>query len=223
MMCGAKARQSGQPCRVPAMKNGRCHKHGGSTPTGIAASRFVTGRYSKYLPSRLAGRYEEAAGDTELLALRDDISLLDTRIGQVVAALETGESRETWAVLASSWTTLEAQFQTLLDTGETPEDMESTIGGIAKLMRDGLSEGYVWAEIRGLLKERVSLVSAEQKRLVEMQQFVTAEQAMTLVSAVMASVRRHVSDRTALAGISADLAGLVVRDGGELGAAGSAV
>jgi hypothetical protein len=27
--CGAHARTTGQPCRAPAMKNGRCRMHGG--------------------------------------------------------------------------------------------------------------------------------------------------------------------------------------------------
>ena len=29
--CGAKRKANGQPCRAPAMKNGRCHKHGGAS------------------------------------------------------------------------------------------------------------------------------------------------------------------------------------------------
>lgn len=29
--CGAKRKVNGQPCRAPAMVNGRCHKHGGAS------------------------------------------------------------------------------------------------------------------------------------------------------------------------------------------------
>ncbi len=32
--CGAKARTTGDPCRRPAMANGRCRFHGGATPSG---------------------------------------------------------------------------------------------------------------------------------------------------------------------------------------------
>ena len=90
--CGAKKRGKDETCRAPAMANGRCRIHGGLQPQGIARPGFKTGRYSKYLPARLAGRYEEAASDPELLALKDDIALLDTRIAQTVSALDTGES-----------------------------------------------------------------------------------------------------------------------------------
>ena len=203
------------------MSNGLCYMHGGPTPKGIAAPQFKTGRYSKYLPSRLAGRYEEAISDPELLALRDDIGLLDTRISGVVAALDTGESQESWSAMMALVSQLETEWQTLLDDGEPPETMERTVEAIGKTARQGLSQGYVWAEIRGLLKERAALVSGEQKRLVEMQQYVTATEAMGFVGAVMASVRRHVSDRRALSAISSDLTGLSLRPGRESGVPGA--
>ena len=53
--CGARAKRTGQPCKAPAMENGRCRLHGGKstgpkTPEGLAYSRrarLVHGRYSK--------------------------------------------------------------------------------------------------------------------------------------------------------------------------------
>lgn len=187
------------------MSNGRCHKHGGASLSGLASPVLVTGRYSKHLPTRLISRYQQAVSDPDLLALRDDIGLLDTRIGQVVSALDTGESKEAWVSLLSIWSTFEEQFQSLLDTGEPPEEMEGTVSKVSTLIRSGLSESYVWSEIRGLLKERADLVANERKRMVELQQYVTAEKAMLFVTAVMDSVRRNVSDRDALAAISADI------------------
>lgn len=214
-ICSARKKRTGDPCGSFALANGKCRVHGGMSLSGIASPAFRTGRYSKHLPSRLAGRYEEAASDPELLGLRDDIALLDTRISGVVEALDTGESQESWTVLSATWRAFEDQWRMLLDTGEPPEEMESTVEYITKLMRDGLSQGYVWNEIRGLLKERKDLVNSEQKRLVEMQQFISAERAMTFVGAVMASVKRHVSDRAVLASIAADLGALSLRDGSE--------
>lgn len=198
---------------MAAMPNGRCRIHGGKSLAGIANPCFKTGRYSKYLPARLAERYEEAISDPELLALKDDIGLLDTRIASVVSALDTGESQEAWSSLFALWSQLDQEMQALLDEGETPETMERTVASLGETVKRGLSEGYVWSEIRGLLRERASLVGAEQKRLVEMQQYVTATQAMGFVASVMASVRRHVSDRSALAAISSDLTGLSLRPG----------
>ena len=191
---------------MAAMANGRCRLHGGSTPNGFALPYTKSGRYSKYLPTRLAGRYEEAIADGELLALRDEIGLLDARISQVVSALNTGESREAWAALSSVWFQFSEGWKDL-----PPDDMERTVEQITELVRNGLSESYVWSEIRGLLKERNDLVASERRRLIEMQQYITAERAMLLVSAVMDAVRRHVSDRDALTAISADIGSLAAR------------
>lgn len=40
--CGAYARTTGEPCKAPAMKNGRCRMHGGK-----AGRKSIHGRYSK--------------------------------------------------------------------------------------------------------------------------------------------------------------------------------
>lgn len=32
--CGALAKSTGEPCKLPAMRNGRCSHHGGRTPSG---------------------------------------------------------------------------------------------------------------------------------------------------------------------------------------------
>lgn len=215
-LCTAKSKRTGDPCQRPPIQ-GRtvCYHHGGMTLQGIASPTFKTGRYSKYLPNRLLERYREALDDPELLALKDDIGLLDTRIGQVVAALDTGESRESWLVLSEAWSQLDQEMAMLLDEGEVPETMERTVASLGQTIRNGLSEGYVWSEVRGLLKERQALVAGEQKRLVEMEQYVTATQAMGFVASVMASVKRHVHDRDALAAVAADLTRLSLRASGQ--------
>ena len=97
--CHGTSKRSGLPCDRDAMPNGVCYTHGGNSRAGIASGTFKTGKYSKYLPARLVGKYEEAAADPELLALRDDVALLDTRIVTVVSALNTGESQEAWTSL----------------------------------------------------------------------------------------------------------------------------
>ena len=61
--CGAHARTTGQPCRSPAMKNGRCRMHGGK-----AGRKPVHGFYTK------AAKDERRAGRAQLNAL---LALLD--------------------------------------------------------------------------------------------------------------------------------------------------
>jgi hypothetical protein len=47
--CGAKTR-SGEPCRSPAMPNGRCRMHGGvspGAPTGARNGNYKHGRFTQ--------------------------------------------------------------------------------------------------------------------------------------------------------------------------------
>lgn len=69
-----------------------------------------------------------------------------------------------------------------------------------------------WREIEGLVETRRRLVDSERKRLVDMQQMITSEQAMTLVAAVVDAVKRHVSDRETLQAISTEVSQLTERD-----------
>ena len=43
--CGAKTRST-KPCQSPAMKNGRCRMHGGTSLSGCDHGRYQHGRYT---------------------------------------------------------------------------------------------------------------------------------------------------------------------------------
>ena len=101
--CTAKSKQTKQRCKhhaTPGMSV--CRTHGGRTPVGLAALNFKTGRYSKYLPTALVGRYVAARTDPELLSLRDEIGLVDTRITEVLTSISDSATP-----LAAVWETLE--------------------------------------------------------------------------------------------------------------------
>ena len=104
MQCTAHSKRDGSPCRGKAVK-GRttCRMHGGTIPRGLALPQTTHGRYSKDLPARLAGRYREAQSDPELLALRDEVALVDARLGDVLGRVDSGESGALWKQLSNSW------------------------------------------------------------------------------------------------------------------------
>lgn len=203
--CGARKKRSGEPCASFPMANGRCRVHGGATPSGVGLPQTTSGRYSKHLPTRLAARYEAARDDPDLLALRDDIALLDTRLGEVVGNLNTGESKAAWKALAMLWGSFSDGWQ-----DRSVEDSERMIEQIGLVVQRGLSEAYVWDEIRSLIKQRADLVANERQRMVQLQQMITSEQAMVLLASLVDTVKRHVRDRNALAAISADLGKLAL-------------
>lgn len=76
------------------------------------------------------------------------------------------------------------------------------------------------ARLYDLIEQRRRLVETERKRLVDMQQMITSEQAMLLVGALVGIIRARVNDPSTLAAIQSDINGLLAqRDRGAVNAA----
>ena len=190
-----------------AMTNGRCRIHGGKSLIGQASGTFQTGRYSKLLPARLAARYQEAQSDVNLLALRDEIALLDARLGDVLGTVDTGESSKIWKELQAVNGELQVAIRAK-DNGKATQAASE----LSRLVSAGGADLEAWNDVMNLLDQRRRLVESERKRLVELQQVITTERAMTLLSVVLDTIRTHVTDRSILAAISADFRKLTTID-----------
>lgn len=189
------------------MPNGRCRLHGGKTPGGIASPHYSTGRYSKHLPTRLQARYEAAAGDSELLALRDDIALTDARLSDLLTRVDTGESGALWARLQE----LRLEVIACKRAGDTVK-MAEALNALLDLIGQAHTDYRAWGEIAAVLEQRRRLVESERKRLTDMQQTLTVEKAMLLIGAIGGIIKAHVQDRQTLASISNDIQGLISAD-----------
>lgn len=188
------------------MPNGRCRMHGGKTPQGFALPQTTTGRYSKHLPTRMLATFDEARNDPDLLALHADIALIDARLSDVLARVDSGESGHIWQEL-------KATYKALQDANRSRDTQAAgqALNEIGSLITRGHLDYAAWADVRTLVEQRRKLVESERKRLVDMQQVITSEQAMLLIARLYDSVTQHVSDRTALAAIAADLGGLTAQ------------
>ena len=184
-----------------------CQVHGGKTPSGIASPHYKTGRYSKVLPARLTARYEEAATDARLLELRDDIALLDARLADVLGRVDTGESGALWQQLMR-W---RGEVIAAARVGDSVAKA-AAMNALLDLVGQGHADYRAWAEVGAVLEQRRKLVESERKRLVEMQQVLTSEQALLLMRALLDSVKTHVTDRAALAAIQTTFTQLTAHD-----------
>lgn len=191
------------------MPNGRCRIHGGKSLAGIASPTYQTGRYSRYLPGRLLGRYAEAQANPALLELRDDISLIDARLGDLLSRVDTGESGALWQQL------MQARLEVIAckRVGDTAGQTKA-LNTLLDLVGQGHADYRAWAEVGAVLDQRRRLVESERKRLVEMQQTLTVEKAMLLIGAIGGIIKAHVDDRAILAKISADISALVAAEPG---------
>ena len=83
--CGAKLKRPGVQndwrCHRAPMPNGKCYRHGGATPAGIASPLFKDGRQSKYLKCLSGDLAKHFDPDSpRLIELTEELALLDAGI-----------------------------------------------------------------------------------------------------------------------------------------------
>lgn len=201
---------AGQQCKRSAVYGtDRCVRHGGGKPlqgkpqghqnfkTGeysnmlvfkfagqiIAGKTPMTKRYQKFIPERMAEKYLESVNDPEIIALNDDIALVETRIKQLIDNIDKDEPPPVWEDAKDAFN----QFMMFKRLGDTKKAAETLAILEDIFMREG-KEREAWDEIFQRLEQRMKLAQAEMKRRIEMQNLLNAEQAMDLVSRLLAAV-----------------------------------
>lgn len=167
---------------------------------GPAHPAYKHGRYSKYLPETLLPDFVAARKDKELLVLIDEIGLVDTRLSDLVRRLDKKESGALWKMLGNAWKAYKG--------ARNDDDAAHWLAEVGRLIQQGVGDWAIWNDILGTIDQRRKLVESERKRMVELQQIITADQAVTLISTLVDSVRRNVKDPVALSNISRDIAAI---------------
>lgn len=210
--CGAKCRD-GSSCPNPPMANGRCRMHGGaSLPPGPDHPRWRGGKHSKYwqvLPANLGERYEAALQDTELLALRDELALLDAFLQDALSRMDKGDVGALWIQLRELW----AEFALARKSGDVGA-MDRLLDDIGRLIQRGASDALARREVREMMDDRRRLAESERKREVEAQITLDLRTGQAFLLRVLASVETHVSDKRILAAIASDLRPLLAAPAG---------
>ena len=201
-VCGAKKRD-GTPCQARPYPNGRCRVHGGATPGGFASANFKHGKFSRFLPKGLKDAYERALRDHELLSLRDEIALLEARGVELLKRIKEAPSLPWDEVINGLDGLAKAK-------GHEYDQQLLALRESAARGRDATTpREKTWASLQSLFQDKARLVAAESRRLHEMSQFVTKEQALVLFHSVGDAVRENVSDPKVLAAIQSSLARLL--------------
>ena len=189
-ICGAKKKDGG-PCRQsPITGRNRCRLHGGKSPRGIAHPRFQHGMYSRDLVGKAVGqRYEAALKDEKLIQLRDDIAIATGRIGQILERIENGESAKSWMELQDTYKEfLEAHRKRDLD------EVAYQIRVMGRIIQDGLNEHLSWQEVFNIQGHKRRMIETERKRMSDMKQMMTSEQAMSMLAFVVSVVKKRVRE-----------------------------
>lgn len=202
--CGAL--KNGKYChRYPVAGRNRCPKHGGKTPRGSVHHKWKDGRYSKDMPSRLAERYTKAVEDKELLNLREEIGVIEARIGDLLTRVDTGESGSMWRAIKTNYSTL----RKAASSGDQQAFADS-LNELGRLITKGSGDYTAWDEVLRTISHRRKLVESERKRLTEMNQMITTEQAMAMLSFVVGVIKKHVVDKQTMIAISSEISRYVI-------------
>jgi len=148
--------------------------------------------------------------DRELLALRDEIALVDTRLSQLLSGLDTGETDALWERLHEAYQEVRAGWEA--NDGKV---VLAALESIGQIIEAGGKQGVIWEEIYVILEQRRRLVESERKRLVAMQQMITAEQAMAMLARIQQVIVEHIDDRNVLSSIVAEFKRLSTVEPGE--------
>jgi 23S rRNA-/tRNA-specific pseudouridylate synthase len=174
---------------------------------GSGVHTYRSGRHSKYLPVRMAAKYQEAQDDPELLSLRDEISLVDSRLLDLLARVDSGESGALWRALRKAHRAFKG-YQRDKDVGK----MHAAFAEMEACLDAGVTDQQLWQEIGEQVELRRKLAESESKRMVALHQVITAEQAMMLVGALTGIITRYVTDKVVLTAITVDLQQLLARE-----------
>jgi hypothetical protein len=201
MQCHAKSKRSQERCRRAAMRGmAVCYMHGGKTPRGPALPQFTSGRYSRFLPTRLLARYRDAEEDTELTSLRSELALVDARLADVLSRVDTGESGARWWALLRAHRAFK-RAKRLEDVGR----MQEALTTLESHIDAGTQDYEAWHDVQELIEQRRKLCDSETRRLVMLQQMISAEPATLMMGVIVDIIARHIPDREALAQITTDL------------------
>lgn len=193
--CGAKTKHG--PCKRWAGQSGRCSFHGDKSPKGPAHWNYQHGRRTKTLPVRMLEDAAAAMNDPELASMREDIVVMDARINDLIARVDSGESGRAWRKLNEAM----VEYKRSLAVGD--EDKAAYwLYELHDLIIQGVRDYDAWDEVTQAMTVREKLIAAEQKRLIQNGQMIPAERALAIFGRLMQAIRENVTDRRALANIS---------------------
>jgi hypothetical protein len=139
------------------------------------------------MPDGIRKIYEEAAADPELMNLQGDLAILETFKREQLKRLGTAEAGVIWKDLKKAYKKLQQAHEE--KDGAAVAIQFSIIG---KLIEDGWAFEEQRKEIADTIKKKTDLARAEWQRMHDLQQFLTAEQALVFATTLVNMALKHI-------------------------------
>jgi hypothetical protein len=187
-VCGSPKSRGRGFCESPVRHhNGRCNKHGGSSPRGAASGTFKTGKYSRYMPPpNLYQNYLRSLDDPELTHHRDSLALTDALISDVLESYEDGAPAGLWKRVRVLYDRTEAANRV-----GNPRKARQFFDELGHTIEQGSRQAGHQQEIVRLLESRRRHAESETRRRSSEERTFTYEQAYTVYTAFGTTARKH--------------------------------
>ncbi len=178
-------KNDGMRCQNPVREGWRvCRYHGAG---GLANPGGGMPRHAKFLPTRLADRFQEFMADPEALSLYSELALVDTRITELTERLETCDN-------ALAWQRVDQALALLHKLTGIHEYVDRAIQLLREARGMPADETKIWREINTLLETRRRLDQTEQMRIINAKQFLSLSEANSMLASVIEVVMQNVTD-----------------------------
>lgn len=156
--------------------------------------------YSTDLPDHLKERYSQAVTDPNLMAMRQDIAVINSLIANKLRQMGAGDiSALHWKRMRKTATELMAASRSNDRTLSAEKTNE-----LVRLIARGCPEVELQNELIALMENRMKLINAESKRLHLLQQYVAREDALSHARLFAEAVKKHVHDPETLSNLAAE-------------------
>jgi len=144
---------------------------------------------------------ERAMQDPDLSSLKSELSLMDARVGDLLAKLPEKHTTETWREVKLALVAI----QTAIDNdGAEPEEIHALLGHVLDDLDLIRGDTQIWKEIQDTVAERRRLSVEERKRETALEGTVTAAQFDLVVGAMGLAVNEEVSEFEHLTPVQAE-------------------
>lgn len=184
-----------------------CKWHGGNTPAGIDSVHYKHGKYSRHLPTNVRKRYLAAIEDPDLLSLKNDIAVTESRILELMEKIDTGEAGKTWSIINKALDRLE---KAILSGNQLR--YQSAMKNVKDIAAQGMDDYKTYNDIKDMQEHRRKMTETENKMLIAKNQMITAQEFYTIIGLIREVIHHHVVSeiqdkqvrKAFLAGVSKD-------------------
>jgi hypothetical protein len=145
---------------------------------------------SRYLPDRFVEHFKDAYKDPNLLELRAELSLVDSRVLELIQGLDKQGNLQHFKELESAFNYLKE----LRESGTNGELLDEAIDRMGASIKAGIHNHEVWEDIGAQVDRRQRLTESERKRLSDTHQMISSERLMALLAAILKIIMDHVQD-----------------------------